>query len=58
MSGSWTKQLPAITQALLTATLTGAALYVLLSQGNPDMRQWAAGIIGFMLSYWMPGRSR
>ena len=44
---------------VVTVALLGAALWVVLAPtADANSRQWATGIIGYILSYWMPGRTR
>lgn len=44
---------------VVTVALLGAALWIVLAPTtDANSRQWATGIIGYILSYWMPGRGR
>ena len=42
-------------QIIISVTLLSACLYVLIAQPTGDLRQWAAGMIGSIVTWWMPG---
>ncbi len=45
-----------IAQLAITVILLGAALYVILSKRYPSaIQEWAFGVIGVVLGYWLPG---
>jgi hypothetical protein len=44
-------------QGLLTISLMGAALYVMMDRSSPpEAQKWAPGIIGTLIGYWLRGR--
>jgi hypothetical protein len=44
-------------QVVVTMVVLGAALYVTLSPNSPaPAQQWAPGIIGTLIGYWLRGR--
>jgi len=48
-----------ITQAVVSVTMMGAALYVMVGQPHDvDSQRWASGTLGAIMSYWLTGRGR
>jgi hypothetical protein len=42
-------------QILISLVILIAALYIILSKEyNPDIQKWAFGVIGTLISYWLP----
>jgi len=50
--------LRSIMQVVISVALLSASLYVLLAQPNVELRQWATGMLGAIMTYWMPGRGK
>ena len=46
-----------IMQAVVSITLMGAALYVMVWQAHDvDSQRWASGTLGAIMSFWLTGR--
>jgi hypothetical protein len=46
-------------QVIVTITLMGAALYVMVWQTHDmDSQRWASGTLGAITTYWLTGKGR
>jgi hypothetical protein len=57
VSESTMPPLRSIMQFILSISLLGAALYVIVAPAAPaEGQKWAPGVIGTLIGYWLRGR--